>query len=650
MRTEVTDFGRVIVIDELNTNTPQAFRVCVKDAADWEEIHNFIINENEIDDIPNRKIDCISEMPFSEKRSVYNMSVEEADVLRNHPKVEWVVVDSMHNPLVLEQRKLDKEFNPHKFANRFKSNVLNLRSKFKNPTVAGLGITYTQWGLLRHSNSTNTFVGVGTTSTASDVQYSLSGKNVDVVIMDTGVRWDHPDFLKPGYESWTYASTGIATEQASRVRDILIHGQEEYGINWSANGLIAPGTSTLAGYAKTSALNDNSFNGSWHGTHVAGTAAGNQFGVAFEANIWSIACIDRDDVGFSDPSDGFDYIRVWHKNKPINPETGRKNPTIVNGSWGFSQFVYRGNIITFPYTVIFRGKSHTSANVDASSTYLPPVFNIDKSNSYYNFTSKHATSQTTCDELFDDPLCRDVIVVLAAGNSGQPSGKQDIPGGVDYDNQFTTALYYYSTGISGSSYSYSGYGTVDPYYNRPGTPAITHIGQSDAPIVVGALDCEFEISSTGITSERKADFSNTGPAIDVWSAGSQVLSPYSNEDLTAYGYVPAISDPRNSSFYNQYLSGTSMASPNVTGVLAAYLQSQPSATRVDVREWLYRHGSVVLENGPGKPILDTYKNVDQVGAGTSVNYWSDTYGLKGATARILINPFANNAVFSFRQV
>jgi len=644
MRTEVTEIGRVIVVDELPTTAPQAFTVYVKDAADWEEIHNYIINENEIDGIPNRRVECINEMQFSEKRSVYNMSDEEASVLRSHPKVDMVVKSSMHNPIVLEQRKLDAEFDKHCLTNRFKSNITNRRTS-GNP---GTTLNFTQWGLSRHSNRTNNF---GTNTTLSeDIQYSLTGKNVDVVIMDSGVRWDHPDFLNPGYQSWTYASTGIATEQASRVRDILIHGQEEYGINWSANGLIAPGTSTLAGYAKTSALNDDSFNGSWHGTHVAGTAAGNQFGAAFEANIWSIACIDRDDVGFSDPSDGFDYIRVWHKNKPINPETGRKNPTIVNGSWGLRQFVYFDDISTYPYTVIFRGKAHTSANVQASSTYLPPVFNIAISGDFYQFTSKHATSQATCDELFDDPLCDDLIVVLAAGNSGEPSGKQDVPGGIDYNNQFTTALYYYSTGISGSSYYFSGYGSVDPYYNRTGTPAITHIGQSDAPIIVGSLDSEFQISSTGITSERKSDFSNTGPAIDVWAAGSQVLSPYSNEDLTAYGYVPAISDPRNSSFYNQYLSGTSMAAPNVCGVIATYLQSQPSATRVDVREWLYRHGSIVLENGPGKPILDTHKNVDQVGAGTSVSYWSDTYGLKGAAARILINPFANNAVFSFRQV
>lgn len=85
-----------------------------------------------------------------------------------------------------------------------------------------------------------------------------------------------------------------------------------------------------------------------------------------------------------------------------------------------------------------------------------------------------------------------------------------------------------------------------------------------------------------------------------------------------------------------------MAAPQVTGVIALYLESNPSATRVDSRNWLLKHGSVLLENGPGNPILDTYKNVNPIGAGTSVSYWSDTYGLKGAPARILYNPFANN--------
>lgn len=613
MRTELNEAGRVVVIDDIPSNTPQAYTICVKDPSDWEEMHNYIINENEIDGIPNRKISCISDMCCSAKRSVYEMSEEEAEVLRQHSKIEWVVKSSMHNPAVLEQRKYDEEFDRHILSNRFKRNITNRRTSGS----PGSTLNFTQWGLLRHSSPSNNFVGIGTTTTSSDIQYSLTGKNVDVVIMDTGVRYDHPEFLLPGYTS---VPVGVATESVSRVRDILIHGQDEYGINWSSHGLTAPGSGSLANYTKANALRSATFNGSWHGSHVAGTSAGNQFGAAFEANIWSIACIDRSDIGFSDPSDGFDYIRVWHKNKPINPLTGRRNPTIVNGSWGLRQFVRYG----LTYNVTFRGTSYPSSYTEAANTNLPPIWYIDINGSYYEFTSKHATSQTTCDELFDDALCDDLIVILAAGNSGNPSGKQDIPGGIDYDNQFTSGTFYYGSVTSG-------YGEVDKYYNRSGTPAITHQGQSDAPIVVGALDSI--IPNSGIASERKASFSNTGPAIDVWAAGVNILSPY----------VSGYTDPRNSSYFNEYLQGTSMATPNVCGVIACYLEANPSATRVDVRNWINTDGSAFLNSGPGNPLQDTYKTVNQIGAGTSVQYWSDAFGLKGANPKILYNPYANNA-------
>ena len=614
MRTETNELGRVIVIDDLPSDTPQAYTVCVKDPKDWEEIHNFIINENEIDGIPNRRISCLSSMSCSSKRSVYEISVDEAKVLRQHPKIEWVIKSSLHNPIALQQRRYDEEFDRHVYTNRHKKNIANRRTS-GDPGNAELD--YTQWGLSRHSNPTNNFEsGIGILY--DDIRYSLTGKNVDVVIMDTGVRWDHPEFLLPEYTS---VPVGVSTETVSRVRDIIIHGEEEYGIDWDSEGLVAAGTGSLSAYTKSTALNDSSFNGSWHGSHVAGTSAGNQFGLAFESNIWSIACIDRGDLGFSDPSDGFDYIRVWHKNKPINPETGRRNPTIVNGSWGFRQFVSYGSA----YTARFRGNTYTSADVESSSNVLPAIYYIKPTSGYYEFTSKHSTSQTTVDELFDDPECKDIIVVFAAGNSGATSGKQDIPNGVDYDNQFLTGTFYYG-GIVAEEY-----GSVDEYFNRPGTPSIAHIGQDDAPINVGSLDSSV-YSAVGITSERKSSFSNTGPAIDVWAAGSTVLSPYN------YGWQ----DPRNLSYYNNYLNGTSMATPNVCGVLACYLESNPSANRVDIRKWLFENGSVVLDSGVGNPVYDQYGALDPVGAGTSIVYWSDSYGLKGATARILYNPFANN--------
>lgn len=594
--------GRVVVIDTLPENEPQAYTVCVKDENDWEEIHNYIINENEIDGIPNRRIDCITDLPFSTKRSVYSMSVEEARILESNSKVEWVEKSSMHNPLVLEQRKIDEEFDRHTDTNRFKKNITFIRQaqSISNTT------NYNQWGLYRHQSKTNN-ISTQVFYEVGDAQYSLTGKNVDVVIMDTGVRWDHPEFLLPGYTS---VPVGVSTITVSRVRDILLHGPSAFGFTWAANGLTAPGTGSLTNYTEATTLRSSSFNGSWHGSHVAGTAAGNQFGLAYEANIWSIACIDRSDVGFSDPSDGFDYIRIWHSNKPINPETGVRNPTVVNCSWGHRQFVRKD----LDYNVTFRGNSYNRTYVADNNANLPAVSLMTTNGSlYFEFTTRRVSGQTQVDELLDDPNCKNIVLVCAAGNSGYGNGKQDLPDGPDYNNRFTSGTYYYS------SFAY------DVYYCRNGTPAIGHIGLPDAIIKVGAMDWYTSyINSTFY--ERKAPYSNNGPSVDVWASGSNILSPWSS------GYA----DSRNSSFYLNYLNGTSMATPNVTGVIALHLQSDPTATRVDVRNWLTDRATTDLVY-----YLDLWKGDDAVGI-NSVSYWDDDYGLRDASHRILYNPYANN--------
>lgn len=609
MKTTTDSFERVLVSD-VPQNEKQPFTISVYNQEDWQEIHDLLCIETDCEYVPNREVECISDLPFSQTRSVYNLSQNEVDELINHPKISWIKKSSMHNPLCLEQRKIDEDFDRHIDTNRFKINVVNRRGS-GNP---GTALTFTQWGLYRHQSKTNSFVGVASTAISADIQYSLTGKNVDVVIMDTGVRWDHPEFLKPGYTS---VPVGVSTITVSRVKDILLHGPSEYGFTWAANGLTAPGSGTLTNYTEGNALNSSTFNGSWHGSHVAGTSSGNQFGLAFEANIWSIACVDRSDLGWAEPSDGFDYIRIWHKNKPVNPATGLKNPTIVNCSWGHRQFASYNE----PYTATFRGESFDSTYVEASGSNLPAIYWITTNSTYYEFTTRQVYGQTQVDELLDDPDCQNVILVCSSGNSGEGNGKQDLPGGVDYDNQFTSGTFYYSS----SEY--------DTYYCRNGTPAIGHLNLPDAVIKVGSLDSTMVTS--GVTSERKAFNSNTGPSIDVWSAGRTILSPWSSGNA----------DPRNSSFYNDYLSGTSMAAPNVTGVLALYLQSRPKSTRIDVRDWLLNQGTVSIDD----LFLDQYKGNDAVGA-NSVSYWSDDYGLRDAPHRILYNPYANNTIPSINGV
>ena len=66
---------------------PKVYAVVCVNAADWTEIHNYIINENEIDGIPNRKIECTNPKKTCNRIGSYEMSDAEAEQLRNHSKI-----------------------------------------------------------------------------------------------------------------------------------------------------------------------------------------------------------------------------------------------------------------------------------------------------------------------------------------------------------------------------------------------------------------------------------------------------------------------------------------------------------------------------------------------------------------------------------
>ena len=748
--------GLVRAINDTPRTDPQAFTVYVKDAKDWKEIHDYIIYENNLDDIPNRQISVVSELAFSPKRSVYSMSEDEADVLRNHPKVGLVTYSSMHNEVVLEQRKYDEEqmkltdafrfqdtFNSTKFYNtltfaphntddpidcktehisfwrRDLNTVFSINNSLPQGTTngvyrdqlyggigigstnPGVGLTFTQWGLLRHGYKENPFKAGYPDSvngsieneiiTDKDVAFSLTGKHVDIVIMDTGVIWNHPEFLVPGITTIsTYKSTtdsegnsyDASTEWVkpyTRVRDILLDGKSDYGIDWEAEGLVSAGNGVLSAYNRQNALSNSGMgtdNG--HGTHVASTAAGNVFGWAPEANIWSIACIDRADMGWGEPSDGFDYIKVWHKKKPINPVTGRKNPTIVNCSWGERQ-AFQFTSSSFPYNATFRGTSYTRDQLEADNNAAPAIYNLPTYNnlptSFREFTATKFSGQASADELYEDPDCKDIILVCSSGNSGTTNGKQDLPleygGDGDYENNKITSARYLFTA---SNYSND--------YNRPGTPAITGLGKPDAPIKVGSIDSTrtgvgtvgIDVGRVGTSGtfgqERISSFSNRGPAVDILAAGSDIWGASGQQSSTRQ---ERYRDPRRpifdtslpdyditrkaNKFFCYPKSGTSMACPQVTGVIAQKLQADPSMNRIDVRNWLMSEGSVVVNDQEfygGRTTNDPNNSVpftpaDAVGV-NSVSYWGGMYSMRGNSTRILFNPYANNSQASIKGV
>ena len=194
--------------------------------------------------------------------------------------------------------------------------------------------------------------GTGTPAQSGTITLTQTGRNVDVVICDlNGIVWDHPEY--------TVNADGTGGSRAIQYN----WGQHNAEIDNGANGTYIYGTGD-------------------HSTHVAGTVAGNTQGWARDANIYSIYYDAGNPGNFSYV---FDYIRAFHRNKAVNTATGRKNPTIVNNSWGQSIFpsqwefsditavTYRGTRYEPGGTVTFNGVS----GVCTANTKLADLVNFE---------------------------------------------------------------------------------------------------------------------------------------------------------------------------------------------------------------------------------------------------------------------------------
>jgi hypothetical protein len=140
-----------------------------------------------------------------------------------------------------------------------------------------------------------------------------------------------------------------------------------------------------------------------------------------------------------------------------------------------------------------------------------------------------------------------IIYVGAAGNG---YWKHDVPGGLDWNNTFEMA------------YRYPDSVTQPYYYMRGSSPTANDTtahpdGNYDIPnICVGSIDVT--------TGDYKATYSDCGPGVDIFAPGTNIISSYPS----------GVSDSRGSGFLGK-LSGTSMASPQVCGVLACVLENNP---------------------------------------------------------------------------
>ena len=635
------------------------YLVIVNDVSDWEEIHNYIINENEIDGIPNRKIECSNLKEYSLRSSVYVMSREEAEVLRTHSKIESVVLNPDRYPIP-----------ESKLTNRFKKvvafNKPLLPAAVDNESIAHTNGVRSNWSntFVNGLQSSEPYQGVGITTVTisnSELEYSLTGKNIDAIIIDEGIGAVHPEFF---------------IDNEGRVKDLVLDGpykvDPDYFINnnYTYNKIIdgvdfGVGISTTAAHSwwtnsanrsaafqslgtitsidsrytighalsKTSNSNSNQITGG-HGTACASQIGGKNFGIAFECNLWNVR-IDFGD-GYLSAATALDFCTIFHNAKKIS-QSGNPDPTLINNSYG--TFASTGNTNGVNYGHVYRGSSLTYTGTGSALT-IPANAGACRNNTVATYTTgvsvfaiygttngQYLYPNASSNSSAENAIAAGCIVVASAGNNNQ---KLADASDVDYDNYYNPDATYICR-AQGVQKGFSGTDT-----------------RTAGAIRVGALDCAVEPPSAkqGSTAYavRKVCYSANGPMIDIWAPAEMTM---------AAGYAGSYEDYQredDSNFYDTWFNGTSAAGPNACAVIALYLETNRKATQADVKTWLDRHGSVDIS------LSDPYPGVSDTG------YWTQNYNatfdspanisesynirgngnLRGAPTKVLNNPFANN--------
>jgi subtilisin family serine protease len=102
-----------------------------------------------------------------------------------------------------------------------------------------------------------------------------------------------------------------------------------------------------------------------------------------------------------------------------------------------------------------------------------------------------------------------------------------------------------------------------------------------------------------LINESKAEFSNAGPRVDIQAPGQNIMSSFNST-----GSFGGTTDSRNSSFFIGKISGTSMASPQICGVLATALELYPNMTPTQARDYIRHYSKVGQMTDTGGDVTD----------------------------------------------
>jgi len=493
-------------------------------------------------EVPVRAVQCCKRRDIS-RNTHYMLTEEEAEALRSSEKVRAVEkVDD------LPKIKLDATQTSN--FNRGLDTDANHINQFHN--------TDKNWGLYRHfvdtspanwgneSGNANAFP-----RTNQTISWELEGEHVDIVISDELADPDHPEFAvnadgtggtRVQSIDWTDYGSSIVDHWKSALFDSRAsHGSlcassaagNTHGLARKSNiycinvtdkpkfgkffgtrsGSVLTVTSVVPGSEpiQVGQFLDSSLDSDVHdyikiGSFGTGTGGVGTYNLATDISSipvpttnQPITCEYFTCEYFLGSSFLFDHVRAWHKTKPVNTVTNRRNPTILNASWGAPTYEAYSSLTSVQY----RGTTYTSSdttwtplNLWAQFGIVPsPFYQLGETDATATYFTYPSTTNTSMTSDWEDAIADGIIIVSSAGNS---RNKMDLPTGNDYNNTINNV----------SQYKYMSGGFKNT---------------TDA-IIVGALSNEIESGS-----EYKSNFSNTGPRVDIFAPGSAIIGADSGD-------------------------------------------------------------------------------------------------------------------------
>jgi subtilisin family serine protease len=520
--------------------------VVLKKGVDYDAFWDQIENASEDDGfVPTRRVNIVNNRDGSLRSCHYSLSDEEAATLATDSRIYSVEIPPEQRDDIELVRNAVQSGTWRKSTGTF-SNDLN-------------------WGMIRGSYGPDQWG--GGVVILEDFNYNLTGTGVDIVVHDSGLSVNHPEFTD---------ANGV-----SRVQQI----------NWY----------TESGLSGTQSANHyRDYHG--HGTHVGGTIAGRTQGWARDARIYALKVDGLEGSGDSGTgisiTNCFDVVKLWHRNKPIDPATGFKRPTVVNMSWGYGGT--RSSIVSGT----FRGAAWTygDASFSTSNEVWANAGIIPATPTTRRVNVRVGSVDADLEELIDEG----VHVCIAAGNS-----------------------YYYIAADGDQDWNNTvNLGAGNEFYHRGSSPYSTNA------FMVGNMDITY---FGGL--EHKSESSCTGPGVDIYAPGTSIMSGASTDksggcDLTdgTEASVITVNSPLNASYKLMKISGTSMASPNVAGMAATILEANPGMLPAQMKTYLHNNATQGL----------LYDGV--------TDNWDDQDSVQGGPNRIFKTPFTNPVPITMNNI